>query len=773
MDGFLRLLTAMLLCISLASCATQQKNESADGESVVEESLDDDFGADDPLNEDAGTETAESDSSLEDEFNEIEGPSAPVAESSDLDQEESDLDAEFDALASEDSANDQVAEDTVNENLAPEENVEAPVANLETEQPEANEQANLDQTVIPEPEIAPQPEAIPEPEIISETESVPPPIIAEEPAAVEETPVESAPQEAPPAESIATVNIQNIRYKANDNGGTVVVESNGVLSYETRLNPATNQFVVEIPNSKLPNRLKRPFNTRDMPGSIGAINAYQNKGSTTTRVVVQLRPGANEPVVQAEGNMLLIIGGASSNMKMASNESSQGTSEQAIPMDNESKILSSSSLEEFLAGNIQFYGKKISLETSDMDIREAIRFISDESGVNLVLSEEVKGTVSIKLRQVPWDQALVVLMKSKKLGYTRAGNVLRIAPITDIKAEEDESLKLAAAKLATLPLKVRMIPISYAKIDDLSTQIKPFLSERGKIIGDNRTSSLVVSDIEENLERVGKLIASIDIPPNQVLIEGKVVEATDSFSKNIGLNWSGTGSEFGTKIGGQGGREVRGRTGFSSTPGFSGSPSFNLNFSLGTLDILGDLTAQLSLFEQQRMAKVLSSPRIVTLHNEPAVIQQTTEIPIVSSTPSAGGAGPVTTVSFKPVSLKLSVTPQITNDGAVIMAVDVNRDFLSGDSIGNTGARPVASRSAKTKVLVRNGQTAVIGGIYQSDQTKTDTKVPWVGDIPILGWLFKSQGKSEDRNELLIFLTPRILGQADSQTIPAELGKEF
>jgi type IV pilus assembly protein PilQ len=604
----------------------------------------------------------------------------------------------------------------------------------------------------------PAPEIAPDPVVEAPVETPPAPVVVEEP-----------PASAPAEEKAQIAQIKNIKYRANDNGGTVVVEADAPLTFETRMNASNNQFVIEIPNSKLPAKLKRPFNTKDMKGGIGAIDTYQNRGSTTTRVVVQLRDGAAEPVVQSEGNSLLIVGsGATQSVAQKSEATASGPADD----NDEAKILSSATLEEFLAGNIQFYGKKISLETSDMDIRDAIKFISEESGVNLVLSEEVKGTVSVKLRQVPWDQALVVIMRSKKLGYTRSGNVLRIASLTDIKAEEDETVKMATAKKALVPLKVRIVPVSYAKIDDLVTQVKVFLSDRGKVMGDNRTSSLVISDVEENLDRAIKLVNSIDIPPHQVLIEGKVVEATDQFQRDVGIKWGGDGTQFDTGISGYKGRQVVGRASTDISPGLPSSKSFGLNFQLGTLDILGDLTASLQLYEQKNMAKVLSSPRIVTLHNEPAEINQTTEVPLIQSTVSNGVE--TKTASFKPVKLKLSVTPQITNDGSVIMTVDVNRDFLSGVADATTGARPVNSRAAKTKVLVKNGQTAVIGGIYQSDQGVGETKVPWIGDIPIIGWLFKNQSRSEQRNELLIFITPRILGQTDSQGIPSEMtNKEF
>ncbi len=717
MNGFFRLIFISLLCLSIASCSSQPTS-SDDSNTAAEESLDGDStlssSADDFNSPDEASGEATGEDSLEAEFNQSEGTPPPVAE----------------------------------EEVAP------PPAIAETPAEAAPAPESEPVAEVPAPEIAPDP--------VTEA----PPVIAEAAPAPEQEPV----AEAPAAEEVTTIaQIKNIRFRANDNGGTVVVEADGPLQYETRMNGDNNQFVVEIPNSKLPEKLKRPFNTRDIKGGIGAIDSYQNKGSTTTRVVVQLRPGAVEPVVQAEGNALLIVGsgqGASSSSDTAATETDTPSEENA-----EATILSSSSLEEFLAGNIQFKGKKISLETSDMDVREAIKFISEESGTNLVLADEVKGNVSLKLRQVPWDQALVVIMKSKKLGYTRAGNVLRIAPIADIRAEEDETVKIAAAKKALVPLKVRVIPVSYAKIDDIATNIKPFLSDRGKVIGDVRTSSLVISDVEENLNRAMKLVQSIDITPNQVLIEGKVVEATDDFQKSIGVDWRTTGNDFKLPFPGYRGRDVIGRTNFDVTPGGTSSRTFNLNFQMGTLDILGDLSASLQLYEQKNMAKVLSSPRIVTLHNEPAEINQTTEVPLIQETVTATGS--TKTATFKPVKLRLSVTPQITNDGAVIMAVDVNRDFLSGAADQQTGARAVNTRSAKTKVLVKNGQTAVIGGIYQSDQSTGESKVPVLGDIPILGWLFKSQSKTDNRNELLIFLTPRILGQADSQTISSEVGKEF
>ena len=299
-------------------------------------------------------------------------------------------------------------------------------------------------------------------------------------------------------------------------------------------------------------------------------------------------------------------------------------------------------------------------------------------------------------------------------------------------------------------------------------QVTPFLSARGKAVGDNRTSSFVLSDIAEVVERVERLVASIDSPPNQVLIEGKIVEATDQFQRSLGINWGGRPTDKTIGSGSRGPIRMTNNS-FNISPGIVGGPTFAMSFSIGTIDVLGDLAAQLAIQERISNVKVLSSPRIVTMHNETADITQTTAIPLITSTPATVvGAAPQVSVQFKPISLRLSVLPQITNDASVIMSVDVNRDVAGAVVDEKSGARPINSRSAKTKVLVKNGQTAVIGGIYQSDTAESESHVPWLANIPVLGYLFKSQVRDRNKNELLIFLTPRILGALDTQGMSAQ-----
>lgn len=555
--------------------------------------------------------------------------------------------------------------------------------------------------------------------------------------------------------------ITNLQFKANSNGGTVIVEGNQPLNYTTRTNSELGQFIIEVDNAILPDRLKRSLNTKDIKGSFGAIDAYQNPGASKARFVIQLRDGVAEPAVQAEGNSLLIMASASV-AEAAPTEAEEGSvaenGEQYLGSSEPGASLGGSNLSEFLMGNTKFYGKKISIETNNMDIRDALNFITEESGVNMVVSDEVRGNVSLKLRQVPWDQALVVIMRARKLGYTRQGNVLRIAPLNDLKAEEDDANKLAVAKKNLEPMKVRMFPISYAKVDDLEKKIKDFLGERGKVVGDVRTNALVVTDIQENLDRVAKLIVSLDTQPSQVLIEGKIVEASEAFIRRIGVNWGFGGGTL--KLS----NTSRGPLNMSPTlnvnPGGGNGGNFNFGLKLGTLDVLGDLTAALSLSESEQLVKVISSPRIVTMSNEKADINQTTEVPIKQVTIT--GNSSQETFQFKPLTLKLEVTPQVTADGSVIMKILVNRQFQGANVSAQSEAFPVNSREANTKVLVRNGETAVIGGIYQSDAMNGESGVPWFREIPVLGYLFKTKDTRKTKTELLIFVTPRILGQVQS-----------
>lgn len=617
----------------------------------------------------------------------------------------------------------------------------------------------------------PQIQAEPEVKTVEKKDEEPPPAIAEE---KQDLLLDIPPEEAAPAPALTSTapepraavdnsaknEITNIKFEGNEGGGSIVIEGSQPLDFTTRMNSQGNQYVIEVNNAHLPDKLKRPYITKDFPSSVGSIDAYQSPGGDSVKIVVQLREGASEPTSHTEGSSIIVVppGALAEEVKTASADT---------PADVFSKdgggILSSRNLEQFLSGNMKYYGKKISLEVRDIEVRNAINLIAEESGANLIMSEGVSGNLALKLKNVPWDQALVLILKAKKLGYTRQGNVLRISPMAEIKQEEEEAMKLVESRRKIEPLKVQMIPINYAKISDLQSQIKMVITERGNIVADSRTNSLILTETEEILERAKKIISSLDIAPAQVLIEGKLVEARESFNKRLGIQWDVAGTSVSLGDGPNGPINMTPK--LNVRPGSVSGGSLGFNLSLGTLDILGDLNAVLTLEEQEENVRVISSPRIVTLHNEEADITQSAMIPVVVAENKKDGAK-----TYKDLELKmdLKVTPEIANNGVVQMKVDISRQFLG--AIRSDGTAGSHTRTAKTKVMVKSGQTAVIGGIYQNDTSQLENGVPFLKDIPILGVLFRDSNFHKDKTELLLFLTPRILSQAGSPLLSHDVG---
>lgn len=600
--------------------------------------------------------------------------------------------------------------------------------------------------------------------IFEEPVIAPPPVIAEDPFSAPITPVISG----------TVAQITDIRYNAGPGGGSLVVVGDAPLNYQTRLNSETNQFVVEIPGANLPERLKRPFLMKDFPNAkIGAVNAYQKSGSTTARIVVQLKDASvGEPLVMAEGNSLNIIPesgqaiAGSGDIGSGEGSSTFGTTEifdapYSAPTGGgggSQTVLAARSLEEFMVGNNKFYGRPISIQIKDADIRDVINFIADESGSNIVLSDGVEGKITLKLRQVPWDQALITVMKANKLGYIRQGNVIRISKLTTLEDETEAMKKVMTAQEELSPVRVKVIPVSFANVATLAEQFKPFLTkDRGNIVADNRTSSLVVTDTSEVLERINRLVTALDIPPAQVMIEGKVVEAGEEFIQSVGVNWGFNGADVNLGRGKFGDVNMLPSLNVQTAdPESLAADPFNFGLNIGTMDVLGDLSATLALAERDSLLKIISSPRIVAMNREKATIkQQGEQVTITSVIDQQGNL--TSGVNRTPIVVELTVTPQVTNDGNVIMDVLVQREFAGALLNDTINARPINRRSATTKILVRNGQTAVIGGIYQSDSTESETGVPVLKDLPVLGWLFKSKTQDLVKNELLIFLTPRIL----------------
>ena len=431
-----------------------------------------------------------------------------------------------------------------------------------------------------------------------------------------------------------------------------------------------------------------------------------------------------------------------------------------------------------------FKGDKISLNFQSIEIRNLLQVFAEFTQMNVVAADNVTGQVSVRLKNVPWDQALDIILKSRGLGVRQSGNVLLIAPIEELTRREQTELQAKNQLIDLEPLKLEIFTLNYQKADDvvtlLSNDKQRILSRRGSAVRDVRTNQVFVQDTQAQLEQVRQVINRLDIPVRQVMIEARVVIAESSFASALGaklgfvdLRGVNGGSGTGSKIPGTGVYSTIGgtqtavttTTGQTGSAGFpainttnmvnlpaqlnSGNASSSVALSLFNSTLTQFINLELTALEEEGSGKVISSPRIVTSDQVKALIEQGTEIPYTTS--SALGTS---SVSFKKANLKLEVTPQITPEGGVILDVDITKD-AKGDVV--VGGVSINTKHVQTKVLVDNGGTVVIGGIFESEDKDSQAKTPFFGDIPVLGNLFKKSIKESKKTELMVFLTPRVL----------------
>ncbi|MYE07826.1 MAG: type IV pilus secretin PilQ [Oligoflexia bacterium] len=559
--------------------------------------------------------------------------------------------------------------------------------------------------------------------------------------------------------SVAVIN--NIRYEAGEN--KIYVDGTGSFSYQSRENKANSQFIIEIPEAVLSDSLQeRPFVMKDFSTQMALLQADQ-KDSDTVRIVVQMRENAGMPSVNVSDTGSLVISGGGMSAGQTTGGlpgSSQGglapSGQGSSYGDSTGQVLPAKSLEEFFLNTPQFTGRPISIHLKDVEVRDVLYFISEGTGLNMVLSEDVQGKISIKLRNVPWDQALVTVMKAKKLGYIRQGNVIMIMSLDALKRDYEAIQKMISDQRVLDPLNVKVIPIVYKKAGDMQKLMEGLVTKnRGKVIVDQHSNSLIVTDTVRAIESMETMVKNLDKSPTQVMIEAKVIEARERFVRNLGISWNFDGTPLSVSPGNpqlnldvDGGLEV-----------FPGGVSTGRTASTGLRVFfapVGDLDFTLGLSEAEDLINVISAPRIMVLNGEKAKITQKTEdIDLVTSTQQ--GSGTQTSPQRVSADLEFEVSPQITALGSIFMDIKLKREFF-GPPEAQSGSRPVNAREAETKVLVNNGQTIVIGGIYQHDETKSDEGFPILRHIPILKWLFSRFTKDEQRNELLLFLTPRIMG---------------
>lgn len=403
-------------------------------------------------------------------------------------------------------------------------------------------------------------------------------------------------------------------------------------------------------------------------------------------------------------------------------------------------------------GKPVYVGEKLTLNFQNIGVREALGVIADFTGLNIVISDSVSGSLTLRLRNVPWDQALDIILQSKGLDMIRNGNVIQVGPAAELAAHRKVMVQEQHDIAALEPLQTESFRLSYQKGSDIvkliSDKNQPILSRRGSAVVDTRTNTVFVHDTPSSLDDVRRLIKQIDIPVRQVMIEARFVGASEKFERDLGGRLGFTNST--TNAGGfhVGGGQLGNAIG-SVNLGGAANGAGGLSFSL--FNPANTKTLQLELYatEIEGTARNIASPRVVTADNISATITSGTQIPYQQATSSGA-----TSIAFKPATLSLKVTPKITPDNRVNMKLQVKQDTVGSTFIGMPS---IDTKKVQTTVLVENGGTVAIGGVYTKDTTTSVTKVPLLGDLPIIGWFFKNTTKQDNKTELLIFITPKIL----------------
>lgn len=544
--------------------------------------------------------------------------------------------------------------------------------------------------------------------------------------------------------------------RGQDGAGRVIV---GLASTQVGVDirQQGQTLVVEFLRSALPENLRRRLDVSDFGTPVQSISTFQS--GERVRMVVEPKGSWEHSAYQSDNQFVLEV----RPLKTDPNKLTQG------------------------AG---YSGEKLSLNFQNIEVRALLQVIADFTNFNVVTSDTVTGNVTLRLKDVPWDQALEIIMQSKGLGVRKNGNVLWIAPKDELAAKEQIELE-SKKKIADLePVRTQAFQLNYSKAEDVAKGLtgqlstggnngsgaQRLLTARGSAIFETRTNQLFVTDIPSKLEEVQALINKIDIPVRQVLIEARIVEADDKFGRTLGVKLGGAdlrglaGGVPGYSVGGGNYAQLAGNyvsatkqlglmtekittaeTQFVNLPagGLNGAGAASLALSLFSPAANRLLNLELSALEADGKGKIISSPRVITSDQGKAVIEQGEEIPYqVAATSGA------TSIQFKKASLKLEVTPQITPEGSVIMLLDVSKDSRGTD----TAAGPaINTKHANTQVLVENGGTVVIGGIFTQEERTDVNKVPLLGDIPFVGHLFRNTAKVANKTELLIFITPKIV----------------
>jgi len=581
---------------------------------------------------------------------------------------------------------------------------------------------------------------------------------------VASAPVLAAPRSASPAQPVAagSRSIEAVDFRRTESGGGRLIVTLSEVGAPVDVRQAGDQVILNFAGTTLPEDLMKRLDVLDFATPIKTIDSL--RVGSSARIIVSAAPPFEELAYQTD-NVFTV---------------------EVQPVQESDAVVNVPTL---FSPDRVYEGERLTLNFQDIETRAVLQLLADVSGRNIVVSDTVQGNVTLRLQGVPWDQALDIVLATKGLDMRENGSVIIVAPAEEIAARERADLESRKEIKELEPLVAEYLQVNYAKASDLADLISggsaggnSLISERGSVGIDDRTNTLLLQDTVDRIADIRRLVATLDIPVRQVLIESRIVIVRDDFSRDLGIRWGATVvKEKGSGLISTTGRSEGNNQIVNSAVdniNSTGQPfpvdipslddRFNVNlpvaspagsFALAILsnDYLVDL--ELSALQAEGRGEVISSPRVITANQKEANIKQGVEIPYQEA--SSSGA---TTTQFKEAVLSLTVTPQITPDNRIIMDLLVTKD-----SVGQTvttergGSVPsIDTRSIETQVLVSNGQTVVLGGIYETEQGETQTKVPWLGDIPALGALFRSTRVNSEKSELLIFVTPKILKEGSN-----------
>ncbi|WPP55254.1 type IV pilus secretin PilQ [Acinetobacter pittii] len=573
------------------------------------------------------------------------------------------------------------------------------------------------------------------------------------------------------ASAMQTQGVSNIGFQRGSQGeGLIVIDLLGGNT-PVDVQQQGSKVVVRTLGSKIPTHLAKRLNVNDFATSVSTIESYNEKGNGV--ITIQSTGSYEYMAYQAENKLTISL---------------------KRPQD---KNVTS------LYKTPNYSGNKLSLDFQDIEVRRVLQLLADFTGINMVAADSVQGNITLRLKDVPWDQALDIILKTKNLDKRRNGNVIWIAPVAELIKAEEEEAKAVAQSVKLAPLQTEYIQLKYAHaqdimslitqgsnnsngmqrtsdggnststnlntgVDSLGNNVGSLLSPRGTITQDDRTNTLIINDTAQSIDQIRKMIDLLDVQVKQVMVEARIVRASTSFTKELGVKWGilsqGVNSNNNLLVGGSDTTLWNLRE-----PDDDGKYTIerpdNLNVDLGVTNPAGSiafglismsdfmLDLELSALQADGYGEVISTPKVMTADKQPAKVATGQQVPYQTTTNSAAGA--TASTSFKDALLSLDVTPNITPDGKIQMKLDISKDSVSGAA--PNGELILNKNNIKTNVLVNNGETVILGGVFEQTTLNSQTKVPFFGDLPGIGRLFRKDQKSDDKQELLIFVTPRIV----------------